>query len=238
MSMSKEKAVALGLSGASVSQVVGAFESARVTGVYDVECVGPREHQRTAYVYWRDKVARLKALRGVRAWMARHVLAEAVERLARIPLEQKFALQAPNLVTTVGGNHILDTELAGSSYSVVGPYMFLIGSTAGTAVITDTMSSHPNWTEVGGANAPAYSGNRKTVAFSAASGKSKTSSAASSFAITSAGTVGGCGLVLGTGAVATKDDTSGVLYSAGAFTGGSKIVDNGDTLNVTYTASV
>jgi hypothetical protein len=32
--------------------------------------------------------------------------------------------------------------------------------------------------------------------------------------------------------------TSGVLFSAGDFTGGDKIVDSGDTLSVTYTFSL
>jgi hypothetical protein len=30
----------------------------------------------------------------------------------------------------------------------------------------------------------------------------------------------------------------GVLYSAGSFSGGARVVTSGDTLNVTYTASV
>jgi hypothetical protein len=100
------------------------------------------------------------------------------------------------------------------------------------------MASHAGWLEAGGANAPTYTGNRKTAAWSAASGGSKALSAVLSFAITGSGTVKGCFLVFGTGAVSTKDDTNGVLYSAGLFSGGDKTVAIGDTLNVSYTASL
>lgn len=150
----------------------------------------------------------------------------------------KWADEFDNLVTTVGKNFALDTYLAGSGYTVTGPYMGLINTNAAAAVVGDTMASHAGWLEVGGANAPTYSGTRKTVAWSSASAGSKATSAAASFAISGAGTVGGCFLVLGSGAVNTIDNTGGVLYSAGAFTGGSKVVADGDTLNVTYTASL
>lgn len=143
-----------------------------------------------------------------------------------------------NVVTTLGKNLALDTFLAGAAYTVTGPFMGLINGSASSAVAADTMASHAAWLEVGGANAPAYTGGRKTVSWSAASGGSKSTSAAASFAITSTGTVGGCFIVLGAGALSTIANTGGVLYSAGAFTGGSKQVDNGDTLNVTYTASL
>lgn len=150
----------------------------------------------------------------------------------------KWSDTIDNLVTTVGKNLALDTFLAGSAYTVVGPYLGLINTNASAAVIGDTMASHAGWLEVGNANAPTYSGTRKTAAWSAASAGAKALSAALSFAITSAGTVGGCFLVFGAGAVNTIDSTAGVLYSAGAFTGGSKTVANGDTLNVSYTASL
>lgn len=143
-----------------------------------------------------------------------------------------------NVVTTVGKNLALDTFLAGSGYTVTGPYMGLINSSASSAAAGDTMASHAAWLEVGGTNAPTYSGTRKTVSWSSASSGSKATSSAVSFSITGSGTVGGCFIVFGSGAVATLDSTAGTLYSAGAFTGGSKTVANGDTLNVTYTASL
>ena len=66
---------------------------------------------------------------------------------------------------------------------------------------------------------------------------SKAASASASFSITGSGTVKGGFLVLGSGASATVDNTGGTLYSAGLFSGGDRAVVNGDTLNVSYTAS-
>ena len=137
-----------------------------------------------------------------------------------------------NLVTTVGKNDLLDKYLGNTAAGIV--RMGLCG--AGTKAVGDIQSSHAGWLEVGLANAPTYTGNRPTPSFSAASGGSKTTSSAVSFAITSSGTVAGC--FINIGGSATKDDTTGILYSAGDFSGGSKTVANGDTLNVTYTASV
>jgi len=145
----------------------------------------------------------------------------------------------PNVVATVGKNLMLDTTFAGSSYSVTGPYMGLISSASYTAVAAgDTMASHSGWLEAGNANAPTYTGNRKTAVWSAASAGAKALSAALAFAITGTGTVKGAFIVLGTGAIATKDDTGGVLWSAGLFSTGDKSVLNGDTLNVSYSTSL
>jgi hypothetical protein len=144
-----------------------------------------------------------------------------------------------NVVQTVGKNLALDTFLAGSTYTVTGPFMGLISSTSYTAVAAgDTMASHTGWLEAGGANAPTYSGNRKTAVWSAASAGGKALSAALSFAITGAGTVKGGFICYGSGALATKDDTGGTLWSAGTFTTGDKTVVNGDTLNVNYSTSL
>ena len=150
----------------------------------------------------------------------------------------KWSEEFDNLVTTAGKNAALNAFLEGSGYSVVGPYIGLINGSASSASITDTMSAHAAWLEVGGANAPTYTGTRKTALWLMAAAGEKELSAPASFGITSSGTVGGCFLVFGTGASNAIGNTSGVLYSAGAFTGGSRAVDNLDTLNVSYKAQL
>jgi len=136
-----------------------------------------------------------------------------------------------NLVTTVGRNFTLDTTLGNTAGGAV--VMGLKGT--GTAVAADTQASHASWLEVGLANAPTYSGNRPTPSFSAASSGSKATSSAVSFSITSTGTVAGC--FINIGGSATKDNTTGTLFSAGDFSS-SKSVVSGDTIAVTYTASL
>ncbi len=145
----------------------------------------------------------------------------------------------PNTVVTVGKNAMLDQSLAGSAYTVTGPYMGLISSVSYSAIsAADTMASHAGWLEAGGANAPTYSGNRPTAAFSAASAGAKALSSALAFSITGTGTIKGAFLTFGTGAVNTKDNTGGTLFSAGLFTGGDRAVSNGDTVNVSYSVSL
>lgn len=145
----------------------------------------------------------------------------------------------PNTVVTVGKNLALDTFLAGSAYTVVGPFMLLISSVGFSAISAgDTMTSHAGWTEAGNANAPTYTSPRKTCAWSAASAGSKALSAALAFPILTTGTVKGAAIVYGTGAVSTIDSTAGTLLSAGLFTGGDRAVLNGDTINVSYSLSL
>jgi hypothetical protein len=145
----------------------------------------------------------------------------------------------PNVVCTVGKNVALDAYLAGAAYTVTGPFMGLISSTSFTAVAAaDTMASHAGWLEAGNANAPTYSGTRKTAVWSAASAGAKALSAGLVFTFTGTGTVKGGFLAFFTGAVNTIDNTSGTLYSAGLFTGGDKTVASTDTLTVSYSASM
>lgn len=143
----------------------------------------------------------------------------------------KWEAPIENLVTTVGKNLTLDTILGNSTAGAV--VMGLKGT--GTAVVADTQASHASWLEVGGANAPAYSGNRPTPSFSSAAAGSKATSSAVSFSMTSTGTVAGC--FINIGGSATKDSTTGTLFSAGDFSS-SKAVVNGDTIAVTYTLTL
>ena len=144
-----------------------------------------------------------------------------------------------NLTTNVGRQDMLNKYFAGSSYTqsvVVG----LMGNSGGssTPAYTDTQSSHSGWLEIGGTNAPTYTGNRKTPTFSSATSANPsvlTTSAVVVFAMTSSGTV--TGAFIHNGGSATVDNTTGVLFSAGNFTAGSKTVTSGDTINVTYTLS-
>lgn len=142
----------------------------------------------------------------------------------------KWSETFDNLVTTVGKNDLLDKYLGNSAAGVL--YMGLKGT--GTAVIADTQASHASWLEVGLANAPTYSGNRQTPSFSAAAAGSKATSAAVSFTFTGSGNVFGC--FLNVGGSSTKDNTTGILYSAGDFAASRAVVST-DVLNVTYTAT-
>jgi hypothetical protein len=155
----------------------------------------------------------------------------------------KWEENFPNLVNAVGKELMLDTLLKGSSYSVVGPYLGLISGASPTFLAADTMTSHAGWTEftnytVGG------SAVRGTAVFASAtssglSPSNVTTSAAAAITYTitgGGGTVGGCFLVTGSGASNTQSNTSGTLYSAGAFAT-AKVTTAGDTVSVTYSTT-
>jgi hypothetical protein len=136
-----------------------------------------------------------------------------------------------NLVTTAGQNATLNTILGAVSAGAV--VMGLKGT--GTAIAADTQASHASWLEVGGANAPTYSGTRNAFFQCCGCGERKTTSSAVPFAMTSTGTVAGC--FINIGGSATKDSTTGTLFSAGDFSS-SKAVVNGDSIAVTYTLTL
>jgi hypothetical protein len=153
----------------------------------------------------------------------------------------KWEEEFPNLVVAVGKQLMLDTLLRGSSYSVVGPYLGLIGNST-TYAAADTMTSK-TWTEfvnytVGG------SAVRGTAVFAASNSSGLTpsnvttsSATAITYTITGAGgTVYGCFLVTGSGASSTLSNTGGTLYSEGNFST-AKTTTAGDTVSVTYSTT-
>jgi hypothetical protein len=157
----------------------------------------------------------------------------------------KWADTAPNLVTAVGKQLMLDTLLVtASGYTRVGPFLGLVNS-GGTYSYADTMLSHAGWTEfvnytVGGSAVRGTAAFASSTSNAVASPNNVTTCAATaiSFTITGAGgVVGGCFLATGTGAVNTQSSTAGTLYSVGNFTGGNKTVAVTDVLNVTYSTT-
>jgi hypothetical protein len=150
----------------------------------------------------------------------------------------KWVDEIHNLTTNVGRANLMDSYFANTGGGAI--VMGLMGASGGssTPAYTDTQASHAGWLEVGGGNAPTYSGTRKTPAFSAATSANPSvlsTSAAVVFSMTSSGTV--YGAFINVGGSSTIDNTTGVLFSAGNFTAGSKTVTSGDTINVTYTLS-
>lgn len=151
----------------------------------------------------------------------------------------KWSDTVPNVITTVGKNDILDKYFAGSAYTAA-MYMGLISGTSYTSapVVGDTQASHATWNECGATTyGPDYSSaNRVTVAWNSASAGSKASTA-TQFTISSVAngtTVKGCLISTNN----TKQGTTGILVSAGLFSGGDKVVAVSDVLNVTYTAQL
>jgi hypothetical protein len=156
----------------------------------------------------------------------------------------KWEDKCPNLVVAVGKQLLLDTLLRTSStYTTVGPFLGLTNATL-TPAATDTMTTlvgggkeFTNYT-VGG------SAVRGTAVFASATSAGTTptnvttsAATAITYTITGAGgTVYGCFLVTGTGAVSTQSSTAGTLYSEGNFST-AKATTAGDTVSVTYSTT-
>lgn len=149
----------------------------------------------------------------------------------------------PNLVVAVGKQLMLDTLLRGSAYTVVGPYLGLTNATL-TPAASDTMTTLVG----GGKEFTAYtvggSAVRGTAVFAASTSSGTTPSnvttstaTAITYTITGGGgTVYGCFLVTGSGAVSTQSSTAGTLYSEGNFSV-AKATTAGDTVSVTYSTT-
>jgi hypothetical protein len=149
---------------------------------------------------------------------------------------EKWSDTFPNLVVNVGLQDMNSKYFQGSGYTAAWYLGLVQGPGSGTTFAAgDTLATHAGWTEL--VAGTAYTGNRKAVTFGTASTADPSvitnSASPSSFAMLVNSTV-----VAGALLTTAASGTSGVLFSAGDFTGGDKTVDNGDTLNVTYTFSL
>ena len=136
-----------------------------------------------------------------------------------------------NLVMNEGVQNMNTQYFKGSVYTAALYLGLVTGPGSGTTfAAADTLASH-SWTE----NTD-YSGSRKAVTFGTATTANPSvisnSASPSSFSMNATATIAGAFLCT------VSSGTSGVLFSAGDFTGGDKFVDSGDTLNVTYTFSL
>ena len=156
----------------------------------------------------------------------------------------KWEEEVPNLVVAIGKQLMLDTFLRTSgTYTTVGPFLGLTNASL-TPAATDTMTTLVG----GGKEFIAYtvggSAVRGTAVFAASTSTGATPSNVTSstataitYTITGAGgTVYGCFLVTGTGAVNTQSSTAGTLYSEGNFSV-AKTTTAGDTVSVTYSTT-
>lgn len=143
----------------------------------------------------------------------------------------KWADTFHNLVMNEGVQNMNTQYFKGSSYSASFFLGLITGPGSGTTfAATDTLASHA-WVEN-----TSYAGARKAVTFGTATTANPSvisnSAAPSSFVLNASVTIAGAFLCT------VSSGTSGVLFSAGDFTGGDKTVDSGDTLNVTYSFSL
>jgi hypothetical protein len=143
---------------------------------------------------------------------------------------EKWRDTFPNLVVNSGLQLMNDTFFDGTTYTAAWYLGLITGPAASTTFnAADTMLSHGGWTED-----TAYSNaTRPQVVFGSATlaDPSVIATTATSFSINGTTTVAGAFLTTDN----TKGGTAGTLFSASDFTGGDRLLQSGDTLNVTYT---
>lgn len=151
---------------------------------------------------------------------------QCVDKDGNIKWEDTFH----NLVVNEGLQDLNNKYFKGVTYSAAWYLGLITGPGSGTTYVAgDTLATHTGWTEFTN-----YSGNRKAVTFGtptlADPSVISNSASPAAFTITSGG-----GTVAGAFLASVDTGTSGILFSEGDFTGGDKVVDTNDTVNVTYT---
>lgn len=142
---------------------------------------------------------------------------------------QKWVDEFHNLVVNEGLQDLNNKYFKGVTYTAAWYLGLVTGPGSGTTYAAgNTLATHAGWTEF-----TDYSGNRKAVTFGSPTLADPSvidnTASPSQFLITGAG-----GTVAGAFLCSVATGTSGILFSAGDFTGGDKIVASGDTVNVTY----
>lgn len=240
-----ERAFAASSAGAALARDAAIAERASAGGLYHVECWAPVPHMLREYVETRDEIGILLSGRLTRhGWDRLELLRD---NLGAIPRELKWHDGFRNTVVTEGKNAALTHFLKGSSYTA-SQVLGLIEDTGYSAIsatntaanVTAAGSGSPTngWNE-----APAATfATRGSPSFGTASAGALALSSAVSCSIIATDTIKGafllCRSAAGTAPTTTVGNTSGALYSAGLFSGGDRAVANGDTLNVSYTASL
>jgi hypothetical protein len=142
-----------------------------------------------------------------------------------------------NLVMNVGLQDLNNKYFNGSAYTAAWYLGLITGPGSGTSfAAADTMSSHTGWTEfinyTGTDRILADFGTATNADPSVILNSTGTGGSPAVYTISGAGgTIAGAFLTTGQ----VKSATTGILFSAGDFSGGDKIVASGDTVNVTYT---
>lgn len=136
-----------------------------------------------------------------------------------------------NLVVNEGLQDINNKYFKASGYTATWYLGLITGPGSSTTYSAgDTLATHAGWTEDTN-----YSGTRKAVTFGtptlADPSVIDNSASPAVFNMNNTTTIAGAFLTN------VNSGPSGILFSEGDFTGGDKIVANGDTLNVTYTFS-
>lgn len=136
-----------------------------------------------------------------------------------------------NLVTTVGLNQYLTQTLVSGTVSPLWYIGLITGPGSGnTYVAADTSTSHAGWTENSTySNATRPQWNPGSVV----AGEVDNSASKAIFNINGTATIAGCFMINNS----TIGGSTGVLLGEGNFTGGDRLVQNGDTLNVTVSAT-
>lgn len=247
-----ERAQAASIAVDHLARQAAMAERANASGLYHAACLAPVPHMLSEYIGLRDEI--LAARRVEQRWpMYSRIFMiprrlRAMERdLRAIPQELKWHDGFRNTVVTEGKNAALTHFLKGSSYTA-SQVLGLIEDTGYSAI--SAANTAADITAAGGGSptngwneAPSSTfATRGTPSFGSASSGSLGTSSSVSCSIIATDTIKGAFLLCrsagGTAPTTTVGNTSGALYSAGLFSGGDRAVANGDTLNVSYTASL